>query len=174
MHQLMLLRHAKSASGQTGTADRNRPLTHRGERTAAAIARALTALRISPKLILASPSRRTMQTLAALAPLPESTWIETPEALYLADAATLLQLLRELPEATESALVIGHNPGLHELAILLARTGPATPDARRLAEGFPTTAFAEFALSAGWAELGPRTARLARLLLPRDLPEYAA
>lgn len=173
MHQLMLLRHAKSASNAAGIADRSRPLTRRGERAAASISRAIAAFHLSPALILASPARRTMQTLAALAPLPESTRIETPEALYLADTESLLALLRALPEPVASVLVIGHNPGLYELAVLLARTGPETADVRRLAQGFPTAAFAEFALGTSWAELGYGAAKLVRLLLPRDLAEYA-
>ncbi len=174
MHQLLLLRHAKSASDEAGIADRGRPLNRRGERAAAAIGQAMTKLELAPDLILASPARRTMQTLAALAPLPASTRIETPEALYLAEAETLLELLRELPEPVKSALVIGHNPGLQELAVLLAGTDPENPDARRLAQSFPTAALAEFALAGSWAGLAPQTSRLVRLLLARDLPELAA
>ncbi|MGH7119914.1 MAG: SixA phosphatase family protein [Acetobacteraceae bacterium] len=174
MHQLMLLRHAKSASNAAGIADRSRPLTRRGERAAASVSGAIAGLRLSPELILASPARRTMQTLAALAPLPGGTHIETPEALYLADTESLLALLRGIPEPVASVLIIGHNPGLQELAVLLARGRPETTDTRRLAQSFPTAAFAEFALTASWAELGPEAARLVRLLLPRDLSEHAA
>lgn len=174
MHKLMLLRHAKSASDDPALVDRSRPLNRRGERAAAAMGQAMARLELTPQLILVSPARRTMQTLAGLAPLPAGARIETPEALYLAEAETLLELLRALPEKDTSALVIGHNPGLHELAVLLAEPRPETPDAHRLAESFPTAALAEFALSGRWAELGPRAARLVRLLLPRDLPELAA
>lgn len=174
MHRVMLLRHAKSAWDDAGTADRARPLNRRGERAAAAIGRAIAELHLMPDLILVSPARRAMQTLAALAPLAPSTRIETPEALYLADAETLLQTLRELPEQVGGVLLIGHNPGLHELAVLLASTAAETPDARRLVQGFPTAALAEFTFGRCWRDLGPRKATLVRFLAPRDLPELAA
>lgn len=174
MHRVMLLRHAKSAWEDAATADRARPLNRRGERAAAAIGRAIGDLQLIPDLILVSPARRAMQTLAALAPLSPETRIETQEALYLADAKTLLHILRELPERVGSALLIGHNPGLHELAVLLTDAAEKTPDARRLMQSFPTAALAEFAQARSWRDLGPRTATLVRFLVPRDLPEFAA
>ncbi|MDA8051283.1 MAG: histidine phosphatase family protein [Rhodospirillales bacterium] len=174
MLQLLLLRHAKSAWDDPKAADRTRPLSRRGERAAAAIGRAMAERGLAPDLILASPARRSLQTLAALAPLPPSTRIETPEALYLAEAETLLAVLRELPNQVTSVLAIGHNPGLHELAVKLAGAGAERPDVLRLAQSFPTAALAEFALNGRWADLGRRPSRLVRFLLPRDLPELAA
>lgn len=174
MRQLLLLRHAKSAWDDPNTPDRARPLNRRGERASAAIGRAMSELGFAPELILASPARRSMQTLAALAPLPENVRIETPEALYLADAETLLRLVRDLPEAVRCVLVIAHNPGMHELAARIAGRRPGTPDSLRLAQSFPTAALAEFAVSGNWREVGPQSAKLVRFLLPRDLPELAA
>lgn len=173
MHHLMLLRHAKSTSEEAGIADRNRPLSRRGKRTAVAMGQALAKLDLIPALILVSPARRTMQTLAALAPLPARARIETPETLYLAEAQILLEQLRALPERETSVLVIGHNPGLHELAQVLARSSSETPEVRRLAQSFPTAGFVEFALAGKWAELGSRDTRLVRLMLPRDLADLS-
>jgi phosphohistidine phosphatase len=175
MHQLLLLRHAKSSWDDTDIVDRARPLNRRGQRAAAAISRAISQLGLAPRLILVSPAERTMQTLAALAPFPAETRIETSEALYLADMEQLLQILREVCETMPSVLVVGHNPGLHELALTLAETRHGkSADTQRLAHSFPTAALAEFAISGKWCDLGPGTGRLVRLLLPRDLPEMAA
>jgi phosphohistidine phosphatase len=174
MRQLLLLRHGKSSWDDPDIADRARPLNHRGERAAAAMGRAMSQLGLAPRLILASPARRCMQTLAALAPFPPETKIETPEALYLAEGSKLFEALRALPETERSVLVIGHNPGLHEFAVTLAGERPATADARKLAARFPTAALAEFAIAGKWRDLGPGGGRLLRFLLPRDLPEMAA
>ena len=111
MHQLLLLRHAKSSWDDQGVADRVRPLNHRGERAAAAMGRAMSERGLVPGLILASPARRSMQTLAALAPFPRRTRIETPEPLYLARVPDFFEILRSVPESEAGVLVIGHNPG---------------------------------------------------------------
>lgn len=173
MHHLMLLRHAKSTSEEAGIVDRNRPLSRRGKRTAVAMGQALSKLDLIPSLILVSPARRTMQTLAALAPLPANARIETPETLYLAEAQILLAQLRALSERETSVLVIGHNPGLHELAQVLAQTNSDSPEVQRLAQSLPTAGFVEFALTGKWAELDSRSAKLVRLMLPRDLADLA-
>ncbi|HUC18340.1 MAG TPA: histidine phosphatase family protein [Acetobacteraceae bacterium] len=174
MHQLLLLRHAKSSWDDSSLADRARPLNKRGERAAAAIGQAMSELGLAPGLILASPARRSMQTLAALAPFPRQTRIETPESLYLADASRLLATLRALAEREAGVLLIGHNPGLHEFAVMLIGKTRSTADAERLALHFPTAALAEFTTAGRWQDLGPGGGRLVRFLLPRDLPEMAA
>jgi phosphohistidine phosphatase len=173
MHQLLLLRHAKSSWDDQGVADRERPLNRRGERAAAAIGQAMSERGLVPGLILASPARRSMQTLAALAPFPGKTRIETKEPLYLARVPDLLEILRGVAESEAGVLVIGHNPGLHELAVTLIGEGKLTADAERLTQRFPTAALAEFAIAGRWRDLGPGGGRLLRLLLPRDLPEMA-
>lgn len=80
------------------------------------------------------------------------------------------------PGTARSILVIGHNPGLHDLA--LALMGPAGAalggaSARRLAEGYPTAALAEFAIAAHWPDLAEGGGRLVRFVSPKDLPEAA-
>ncbi len=174
MHQLLLLRHAKSSWDGPAIADRDRPLNRRGERAAAAVGRAMSELDLIPGLILASPSRRTMQTLAALAPFPGHVRIETPAALYLAEVPQMLAMLRDLGESEAGVLVIGHNPGLHELAVTLIGDSAPTADAERLARRFPTAALAEFAIPGRWRALAPGGGRLVRFLLASDLPEMAA
>ena len=73
----------------------------------------------------------------------------------------------------QSVMVIGHNPGLHDLAVQLAGGARDPGDARRLAEGFPTGALAEFVIPGAWRTLGPGGGRLHRFVCPRDLPQLA-
>lgn len=174
MHQLVLLRHAKAAREEAGLPDRDRPLTARGRREAAAVGAAMRDLGLVPDLVLVSPSRRTTETLAALEPWDDTPLIETLDPLYLATEAELLATLREVAETVRGVLVIGHNPGLHVLAATLAATlaaplagAPAGDAGTRLAEHFPTAALAEFAVPGPWSRLGPGGARLLRFLTPR-------
>ena len=170
MHQLVLLRHAKAAREEAGLPDRDRPLTSRGRREAAAVGAAMRDLGLVPDLVLVSPARRTTETLAALEPWDDTPLIETLDSLYLASEAELLATLREVAETVRGVLVIGHNPGLHALAATLAATpagAPAGDAGTRLAEHFPTAALAEFAVPGPWGRLGPGGARLLRFLTPK-------
>ena len=172
MRQLLLLRHAKSSWDDPGLSDHARPLNARGRRAAAAVAGAMRDLGLQPDLVLVSSARRTLQTLEALTPFDDNALIEPMDALYLASASALLDGVRKVPETVRSVLVIGHNLGLHELA--LALTGDAVaPGARgaagRLAEGFPTAALAEFTIAVPWRAVGEGSGRLVRFLSPRDL-----
>jgi phosphohistidine phosphatase len=173
MHQLLLLRHAKSSWDDAKLADRDRPLNKRGRRAAEAMRRAMLNLGLTPDLVLVSPSRRTRETLAGLEPWDETPLVEEVEALYLATLPQLLAVLRDVNETVRSLMLIGHNPGLHELAVRLA--GP-TADAAgaRLAEGLPTAALAEFAVATQWQQIEGAGARLVRFLTPRDLPEMTS
>ncbi len=174
MHQLLLLRHAKASAVEAGGADRDRPLSPDGQRRAAAMGRAMRDLGLAPDLVLVSPARRTMQTLEALEPWDETPLIEPLDPLYLATQAQMLAAVNAVAETVRSVLVIGHNPGLHDLAAALSGGQPADRDAaRRLAENFPTAALAEFAVAGPWWQLGAGRARLMRFTTPRDLDERA-
>jgi phosphohistidine phosphatase len=177
MRQLLLLRHAKSSHDDPRFSDHERPLNGRGRRAAQAMRTAIRDLGLSPDIVLVSTARRTLETLEALEPWDETPLIEPMDQLYLADASQLLQALREVPETARSVMLIGHNPGLHELALRLAgdeAEKPVRPHARRLSEGFPAGALTEFTVAGRWADLGRNTARLIRFLCPKDFPEMAA
>lgn len=176
MRQLLLLRHAKSSWDDPQLPDHARPLNARGRRAAHAMARAMHELGLAPDVVLVSSARRTLQTLEALGALPDSPIITPMDDLYLAPWPRLLDALRAVPETARSVLLLGHNPGLHDLALALA--GPAataaSPTARRLAEAYPTAALAEFSVALPWRLLGEGGGRLVRFMLPADLPEMAA
>ena len=96
--------------------------------------------------------------------------LEIRDDLNLAKTETLLTVLRSLPEEAEAVLLIGHNPGLHALALVLARAGSG-PAARRAARDFPPGAVAELACDIqAWAHLTPGTAMLRAYVTPKDIP----
>lgn len=173
MRQLLLLRHAKSSWDDPALSDHSRPLNARGRASAAAMRQAMLGLALSPDVVLVSSARRTLQTLEALEPWEETPLIEPMDALYLATAEQLLKVLNGVTETVRSVLVIGHNPGLHDLALQLAGSARDAADARRLAEGFPTGALAEYVVPGPWGGLRPGAARLHRFVCPRDLPHLA-
>ncbi|MFC3125734.1 SixA phosphatase family protein [Pseudoroseomonas globiformis] len=177
MRQLLLLRHAKSSWDDPSLPDHARPLNARGKRAALAMAGVMRGLGLAPDIVLVSSARRTLQTLEALAPLPDSPMIEPMDDLYLAPWERLLDTLQAAPETARSLLLLGHNPGLHDLALALA--GPAgmasnAPGTQRLADGYPTGALAEFSIAAPWRMLQAGGARLVRFVAPNDLPEMAS
>src|ERR1017187_730434 len=120
MHQLLLLRHAKSSWDSAGVPDRDRPLNARGRRAAAAMRRAMREFGLIPDLILVPSAKRTMETMSALEPGDDTPLIEPMDDLYLASEASLLATLRGVAETVRTVLLIGHNPGMHELAVTLA------------------------------------------------------
>ena len=171
MRQLLLLRHAKSSWDDPALSDHARPLNARGRRAAAAIATAMRELGLSPDIVLVSSARRTLQTLEALTPFEDAALVEPMDALYLAPWRNILAAIQEVPETARSLLVIGHNPGLHDLALSLAgpRASQGGPNERALAEGFPTAALAEFVVAGSWWDLRDGGGRLVRFLTPRML-----
>ena len=172
MRQLLLLRHAKSAWDDPALPDHARPLNARGRKSAAAMAQAVRDFGIVPDVVLVSSARRTLQTLEAFAPFEGGALVEPMDALYLAPWQQLLDILRRVPETARSVMLVGHNPGLHELAMALV--GPEAmasngPMHRRLAEGYPTGALTEFLIQDPWSRLEAGHGRLVRFIVPRDL-----
>ena len=168
-HTLYLLRHAKSSWADPALADRDRPLAPRGRRNAAVLAAELARIPIAPELVLCSPARRTRETLDAISDeLPQGAEIRFEERVYGASAEGLVDLLAGLPGAVASVLLIGHNPGLQRLALLLAGRGDA-PVLTRLAAKFPTAAIARLAFSGRrWRDLDAGAAELKQLWSPKD------
>ena len=178
MHQLLLMRHAKSSWDDTKLSDHDRPLSDRAADSRHRDVRAagMRDLGLAPDVVLVSSATRTQATVAALEPWEDTPITETMEALYLADPAKLLGVLHGVAETVRSVLLVGHNPGMHELAVTLVGAHAMTQSnemTRRLAARYPTGALAEFAVAGPWSSLGEAGGRLVRFLLPRDLPELA-
>jgi phosphohistidine phosphatase len=153
VHRLHLLRHAKS-SWDESVDDAERPLTRRGREAARRVGESLPAALGAVDLVLCSTALRTRETAElVLAGFAAPPGIQFEEVFYLAGRSVLMRRLSALDEGAAAVLVIGHNPGLHELALALA--SPDSPRYRALAAGkFPTTARASFAIESPWTRLG--------------------
>ncbi len=168
MKTLTLLRHAKSGWDAPVARDFDRPLSARGRKGARALGREMRRLGLGFDLILASPAVRVTETLTELAQgYGGAAETRFDEAVYLAPVETLLALVRAADDAVERLLLVGHNPGLAELALLLG-AGGALDD--QVAVKDPTGALAESHLEgARWASAAAGTGRIARFIRPRDL-----
>lgn len=170
MPTLLLLRHAKSSWDDPGLRDHDRPLSDRGERSASAMAAYLRQNGVAPDLVLCSSARRTVDTLAAVRlGLPEGLKVETARDLYEAGAAALLDRLRRVPATVGTLLVIGHNPGLEDLATRLSGADSDPGAVKALGRKFPTCALATLSFGGDWGGLAWSGARLAGFVTPKDL-----
>lgn len=170
MLRLWLLRHAKSAWDDPGLDDFARPLSPRGRKACRQIGRHMAERGIRPDLVLCSPATRTRQTWERLEKrLGDGGKIRFEPSLYLADPGALLALVRAAPTACRELLLIGHNPGLEELARRLA--GSAAGDSlSRLTGKYPTGALAEVTFPARtWAQVAPDSGFLASFVTPSQL-----
>jgi phosphohistidine phosphatase len=172
MKTLYLLRHAKSAWNDPDLDDHDRPLAPRGARAATLIGRHLRGRRFRPDRILCSTARRARDTLnLVLSQLENGTdlSVEYGREFYLAGDGALLEVLRRMPDTVKSVLLVGHNPGLQNLATRLAGSGDPT-GLRDIAAKFPTGAFAELSFpTASWSDIGPREATLQEFVVPKKL-----
>jgi phosphohistidine phosphatase len=145
MDRLILLRHGKAEADAASGQDFDRALTDRGRRDAALVARALAEAGAEPDLVLVSPAARAAQTWDAVAPAFPRAKVESALALYDISPDDILRLA--MAEAARTVMVVGHNPGLGQLAAWLAQEAPASEDRQRMALGFPTAAAAVISFS---------------------------
>src|SRR3954451_11748980 len=138
MLRLLISRHAKTAR-ESGGGDHDRPLTKRGEDDSKRIGRYLADEQLLPDLAIASDSRRTRQTLdLALKAANQHPQTHLDRALYLAEPHTLIDLVRGTPAEVRTLMIVGHNPGMADLAVLLTGFGDRYAFARMSAK-FPTS-----------------------------------
>lgn len=166
MRRLHLLRHAKSSWGDPLLPDHERSLAPRGRRAGKRMRRWLVKADVRPGIVLCSSAARARQTLELVQPALGSPEVVSDEGLYLASGEELLQRVRALPDDVLEAMLVGHNPGLHDLALVLA------DDAGRpaLAENLPTGALVTLILPvSSWVDVEEGKATLASFVKPRDL-----
>lgn len=151
--------------------DHERPLNPRGRRGAQVIADYVKQRRIRPDLVLCSTARRAQETLAILRDgLGATTQIVSDAKLYLAGAEGVLARVKAVDgEDVGTMMVIGHNPDLQALALLLAEAGQAALTTR-IRSKFPTAGLVILESPAkDWRELTPGTCRIADFTAPNDL-----
>jgi phosphohistidine phosphatase len=170
MRMLHLLRHAKSRSNE-GVEDHERELSRRGVFAARLVGRTLPAATGALDLVLCSSAARTRATMdLVLAGYAKRPRVLIEPGLYLANRRRLLARLRRIPEQDRNVLVIGHNPGLHELALALAADG--SPAYAALASGkFPTAARVSLAVATTWSRLGGAQHEVIAYVIPASLGE---
>jgi phosphohistidine phosphatase len=172
MKRLYLLRHAKAVPAEPALEDHDRELTVRGMHDAGAMARYMRKNGFIPDLILSSSAARTRQTTElVLREIAART--DYRESLYLAEAGKILMLVQAAPQNVAGAMVVGHNPGLEDLANLLAREPVRRKERVRrdvLEEKFPTAALAVLDFDVEkWRDIRPGEGALADFVRPRDL-----
>src|SRR5579862_7892583 len=134
--RLMLLRHAKAEKAAPGVRDRDRRLNARGQGDAALIAAHMVRHELQPSRVLVSSAQRTRETWGCMAQAFAAAPIAYEDRLYESGPETVLAVIRELGRSAPLLLVIGHNPGLYDTALLLL--APSARKARALDEGLPT------------------------------------
>lgn len=168
MKTLTLLRHAKSAWDDPVERDFDRPLNGRGRRAAARMGQWLREHDASFDAVRASPALRVRQTIESVEDGFGRALLPVFDArIYMASAATLLDVVQGF-DASAKTLLIGHNPGLEDLLLLLT---PSADPRRAAAEvKYPTATIAVLALPVThWSEVTERCATLAEFVRPRDL-----
>ena len=172
--RLMLLRHAKALKSEPGEPDFDRRLASRGMTDSEKLGAFMTRHRLVPDCVVVSPAVRARDTWihAALA-CPAAPPPESDPRLYDAKPETILAVIKER-DASSRLLIVGHNPGLHELAVLLIASGDVEVR-ERLQEGLPTAGLVviDFAADA-WSKLQPRSGRLELFVAPRTLDATVA
>lgn len=175
MRRLLLLRHAKTERDSPSGYDRDRRLDPRGREDAPLIGRYLSEQKLAPDLVLVSPATRTRETWELIASaLPAKPEVEFVDALYGADAREILQVVRAASgraddDKLKGIMVIGHNPGLHELSFDLI--GHANADDRKaLQENMPTSGLSVFKFTVDdWNDVSVRRGTLEAFVSPRRL-----
>lgn len=171
MKVLSLLRHAKSSWDEASLVDFERPLAPRGRKAAPLMGRHMREIGLAPDLVVCSTAVRTRETakLALQALGRPDLRIVYDDAIYEATVAVLTSRLRAVPDDVGHVLMIGHNPGLQSLALLLA--GNRLPEAyRTLAEKLPTGGLVVLHLDiAHWADLAAACGTVVHYATPRTV-----
>lgn len=171
MKTLTLLRHAKSGMDDPAVRDFDRTLNPRGQRAAATLGRHLLDKAIAFDHVVASPAARVTETLAQIGTTYnraiDPAW---DRRIYLASAATLLDIVNQLPDDCDHVLMAGHNPGLEDLVLMLVPEAADQPLRDLIEEKFPTASLAVMTFDTdGWSSIAPGDATLTAFVRPRDL-----
>lgn len=171
MKTLTLLRHAKSSWDDSVPRDFDRPLNRKGERGAVAIGRHMKAEGFIFDHVVSSPAVRCVETIEKFQEGYDGEFAPTwDKRIYLASCVTLLDVVQDAPDSADRLLMVGHNPGLEDLVLLLVPDDGSNPLRDSLEEKFPTASVAEMRFDVDrWSDVDARKGTLLRFVRPRDL-----
>jgi phosphohistidine phosphatase len=166
---LSILRHAKAIEGDRIHGDFDRVLSRRGEQAARTLGAWMQRHAVAPDLVLSSPSARTRQTCElAFGEFTMQPHMIFEEQLYLATCGQLMARIRKVRSDVSHLMLVGHNPGLHDLARDLISSGPNGLRAELDAK-LPTGGLVVLELGGAFGEIAPGTARLIDFIKPKSL-----
>ena len=172
MKTLTILRHAKSGWDAPVERDFDRPINARGQRGAELIGQYVKRQAMAIDRIVASPAVRVAETLDIFQPAAQLDAIEPiwDRRIYLASAATLIDVLRDTGGNATHLLIAGHNPGLEDLTLMLVPEQGGGELRERVEEKLPTAALVRLELDIDdWSALDVNMARITAFVRPRDL-----
>jgi len=172
LKSLTILRHAKSGWDAAVERDFDRPINARGQRGADLIGQWLKRQKLPVDRIVASPAVRVTQTLDIFQPAADLDNLEPhwDRRIYLASAATLIDVIRETGRDAAHLLISGHNPGLEDLILMLVPESDGDTLRATVEEKLPTSALARLELDIDdWHALDTGLARITAFIRPRDL-----
>lgn len=165
---LILFRHAKS-SWTDDVEDHERALAERGRKAAPAMAKWLAGKRLKPTVALVSTARRTQETWALVAPEFDKVAKRDVAEIYEAPAERILDAIHAVEPSVEQVIIVGHNPGMENLARLLIK-GDGGKAGARMRQKFPTAAIAVLDIPVDdWTEVAAHTASLTDFVTPKSL-----
>lgn len=170
MKTLLLMRHAKSAGGDPGTADFDRPLKTRGREAANSVGAHLRATGCFPDAIISSPALRARQTAEAVAAAPENgAFIAFEKCLYEASVEAIIRVARSVEGDPHILMLVGHNPSIHMAALKFSENHAGALRAGLLGS-YPTAALAGFAFGeARWRDISWTAGTPTSFVTPKGL-----
>jgi phosphohistidine phosphatase len=170
MRRLIVFRHAKAERSFPGASDIDRALAPEGRADAAVMGAYMARHDVRPDRVLVSPAVRTRQTWDVVRPaFAAAPPVDVVDRIYDATPQALSAVIAEAPDSARALMLVGHNPGLQELAAMLVATGDIETR-ERLRESLPTSGLAviDFAFER-WSDLHPHSGRLERFVSPKTI-----
>ena len=166
MRRLMLLRHAKS-DWPVGVDDHERPLAKRGRKACSLMGWYMADQALVPDLAIVSTARRARETWRLVGPafVRDIVRLDEPR-IYEASASAILDMIGETEPGVRTLLLVGHNPGMHDLALKLIGEANQS-DLSRLQRKYPTAGLVviDFKIRQ-WSEASEGLGRLERFETP--------
>lgn len=163
MKELLLLRHAKPEKPDSALTDFERTLSSFGIHEASLAGSLIRTKKIQPDLVISSPAERARQTAEIVmktAGINSDQRVD--QRIYEASAEQLLNVVKQIDESANLAMLVGHNPRFEHLQT----------DLTGVARHMPTAAVALLSLDIEkWSDARERCAELKWMITPKDLEQ---